>query len=37
MVGPIYGQEVALTGGQIAWFLFGFVSGLRDGAFPVGC
>ncbi len=36
MVGPIYGQEVGLTAGQIAWFLAAFVLGGALAQFPVG-
>ena len=36
MVGPIYGQEVGLTAGQIAWFLSAFVLGGAMAQFPVG-
>lgn len=36
MVGPIYGQEVGLTAGQIAWFLAAFVLGGAVAQFPVG-
>lgn len=36
MVGPIYGQEVGLTAGQIAWFLSAFVLGGALAQFPVG-
>ncbi|MEW9919412.1 MFS transporter [Marimonas sp. MJW-29] len=36
MVGPIYGQEVGLTAGQIAWFLSAFVLGGAVAQFPVG-
>ena len=36
MVGPIYGQEMGLTAGQIAWFLASFVIGGALAQFPVG-
>jgi MFS family permease len=36
MVGPIYGQEVGLNAGQIAWFLSAFVLGGAVAQFPVG-
>ncbi|MBD3662487.1 MFS transporter [Sulfitobacter sp. TSTF-M16] len=36
MVGPIYGQEVGLTAGQIAWFLSAFVLGGAVAQFPIG-
>ena len=36
MVGPIYGQEVGLTAGQIAWFLSSFVLGGALAQVPVG-
>jgi len=36
MVGPIYGQEVGLSKGQIAWFLAAFVIGGALAQFPVG-
>lgn len=36
MVGPIYGQEVGLTAGQIAWFLSAFVIGGALAQLPVG-
>ena len=36
MVGPIYGQEVGLTAGEIAWFLSAFVLGGAIAQFPVG-
>lgn len=36
MVGPIYGQEVGLTAGQIAYFLSAFVLGGALAQFPVG-
>ena len=36
MVGPIYGQEVGLSAGQIAWFLSAFVLGGAVAQFPVG-
>lgn len=36
MVGPIYGQEVGLTAGQIAWFLSAFVIGGALAQIPVG-
>ncbi|KIN69026.1 Major facilitator superfamily protein [Sulfitobacter donghicola DSW-25 = KCTC 12864 = JCM 14565] len=36
MVGPIYGQEMGLTAGQIAWFLAAFVVGGALAQFPVG-
>lgn len=36
MVGPIYGQEVGLTPGQIAWFLSAFVLGGAIAQVPVG-
>ncbi|MFK7835401.1 MAG: MFS transporter [Sulfitobacter sp.] len=36
MVGPIYGQEVGLSAGQIAWFLSAFVLGGALAQFPVG-
>jgi len=36
MVGPIYGQEMGLTAGQIAWFLAAFVIGGALAQLPVG-
>ena len=36
MVGPVYGQEVGLSAGQIAWFLAAFVLGGALAQFPVG-
>jgi MFS family permease len=36
MVGPIYGQEVGLSAGQIAWFLAAFVVGGALAQIPVG-
>lgn len=36
MVGPIYGQEVGLSAGQIAWFLSAFVLGGAVAQYPVG-
>ena len=36
MVGPIYGQEMGLSAGQIAWFLGAFVIGGALAQFPVG-
>ena len=36
MVGPVYGQEVGLTTGQIAWFLAAFVLGGALAQYPVG-
>ncbi|WP_120502907.1 MFS transporter [Sulfitobacter mediterraneus] len=36
MVGPIYGQEVGLSAGQIAWFLSAFVLGGALAQFPIG-
>lgn len=36
MVGPIYGQEVGLSAGQIAWFLSAFVLGGAMAQLPVG-
>lgn len=36
MVGPIYGQEVGLNVGQIAWFLASFVLGGALAQYPVG-
>lgn len=36
MVGPIYGQEVGLTAGQIGWFLASFVLGGALAQYPVG-
>lgn len=36
MVGPIYGQEVGLSQGQIAWFLSAFVLGGALAQIPVG-
>lgn len=36
MVGPIYGQEVGLSAGQIAWFLGAFVIGGALAQLPVG-
>lgn len=36
MVGPIYGQEVGLTPGQIAWFLAAFVFGGAVAQLPIG-
>jgi len=36
MVGPIYGEEVGLTAGQIAWFLAAFVLGGALAQFPIG-
>ena len=36
MVGPVYGQEVGLVTGQIAWFLAAFVLGGALAQYPVG-
>jgi len=36
MVGPLYGQEVGLSAGQIAWFLASFVLGGALAQYPVG-
>ena len=36
MVGPLYGQEVGLSVGQIAWFLSAFVIGGAVAQIPVG-
>lgn len=36
MVGPIYGQEVGLSAGQIAWFLSAFVLGGAIAQIPMG-
>ena len=36
MVGPLYGQEVGLSAGQIAWFLAAFVLGGALAQYPVG-
>ncbi|MBB3992923.1 MFS family permease [Sulfitobacter undariae] len=36
MVGPIYGQEVGLSAGQIAWFLLAFVVGGALAQIPIG-
>lgn len=36
MVGPVYGQEVGLAAGQIAWFLASFVLGGALAQYPVG-
>ncbi len=36
MVGPVYGQEVGLSAGQIAWFLAAFVLGGAVAQYPVG-
>ena len=36
MVGPLYGQEVGLTVGQIAWFLSVFVLGGALAQYPAG-
>lgn len=36
MVGPVYGQEVGLEIGQIAWFLAAFVLGGAVAQYPVG-
>lgn len=36
MVGPVYGQEVGLATGQIAWFLAAFVLGGALAQYPVG-
>ena len=36
MGGPIYGQEVGLSAGQIAWFLSAFVLGGALAQFPIG-
>jgi len=36
MVGPLYGQEVGLSAGQIAWFLAAFVLGGALAQIPVG-
>lgn len=36
MVGPVYGQEVGLNTGQIAWFLGAFVLGGAVAQYPVG-
>ncbi|MEY8830707.1 MFS transporter [Sedimentitalea sp. XS_ASV28] len=36
MIGPVYGQEVGLTAGQIGWFLATFVLGGAVAQYPVG-
>ncbi|MGB7242142.1 MAG: MFS transporter [Sulfitobacter sp.] len=36
MVGPVYGQEVGLSVGQIAWFLSAFVLGGALAQYPIG-
>jgi len=36
MVGPVYGQEVGLSAGQIAWFLAAWVLGGALAQYPVG-
>lgn len=36
MVGPIYGEEVGLDAGRIAWFLAAFVLGGAIAQYPVG-
>ncbi|MFD3189492.1 MFS transporter [Sedimentitalea sp. HM32M-2] len=36
MVGPVYGQEVGLSAGQIGWFLAVFVLGGALAQYPVG-
>ncbi|MCB1312470.1 MAG: MFS transporter [Sedimentitalea sp.] len=36
MIGPVYGQEVGLTAGQIGWFLAAFVLGGALAQYPVG-
>ncbi len=36
MVGPVYGQEVGLSAGQIGWFLATFVLGGAVAQYPVG-
>ncbi|MEM6759371.1 MAG: MFS transporter [Pseudomonadota bacterium] len=36
MVGPLYGQEVGLNTGQIAWFMAAFVLGGALAQYPVG-
>ncbi|WP_299411865.1 MFS transporter [uncultured Sulfitobacter sp.] len=36
MVGPIYGQELGLSAGQIAWFLSAFVIGGALAQLPIG-
>ena len=36
MVGPVYGQDVGLTPGKIAWFLSAFVLGGAIAQYPVG-
>ncbi len=36
MIGPVYGQEVGLTAGQIGWFLAIFVLGGAVAQYPVG-
>jgi MFS family permease len=36
MVGPVYGQEVGLSAGQIAWFLAAFVLGGALAQYPIG-
>jgi MFS family permease len=36
MVGPIYGQEVGLSAGQIAWFMAAFVLGGALAQYPAG-
>ncbi len=36
MVGPIYGEQVGLSAGQIAWFLSAFVLGGALAQFPIG-
>ncbi|MEP3331613.1 MFS transporter [Sedimentitalea sp.] len=36
MIGPVYGQEVGLSAGQIGWFLATFVLGGALAQYPVG-
>ena len=36
MVGPVYGQEVGLSTGQIAWFMAAFVLGGVIAQYPIG-
>ena len=36
MVGPVYGQEVGLSAGQIGWFLAAFVLGGAVAQYPMG-
>ncbi|MEL6211073.1 MAG: MFS transporter, partial [Pseudomonadota bacterium] len=36
MVGPVYGQEVGLSTGQIAWFMAAFVLGGALAQYPIG-